>query len=231
MTDSMHPVDMPVIWLNLSAADCGALHAQVQAAADAGIQGIYAEAADQTWNGTLTLGPAVLGAVANGPLPLCASVRTAKPDGLVAELAQEGCAMIALDAGAPVHLHRALTVIRGAGASPAVSLTPSAPLTQAEFLLAEADACILDALEPGQAQGTMLGPLCERLRILKDFVRGERGSKRLIVAGLQTPYEAAQAFAAGADVVILGETGLSKEGMRAFRDDLSARLKAQGNLA
>jgi ribulose-phosphate 3-epimerase len=162
---------------------------------------------------------------------VCAAVRTARPDGLITQLAEAGCTTIALDAGAPIHLHRALAVIRDAGASPAILLTPSAPLTQAEFLLAEADSLILDAVEPGQGSSTLLGSLCERLRILREFVRSERGTKRIVVAGLRTPYEAAQALDAGADAATLGETALSKEGMRAFRADLAARLKALGSPA
>jgi ribulose-phosphate 3-epimerase len=164
--------------------------------------------------------------LASGPLPICASVRTAKPDGLIAQLAEAGCKMIALEAEAPIHLHRALTVIRAAGVRSAVSLSPATPLTRLEYLVAEADAVILDACEPGQTGGVHTQVLSERTRILKEFLRSETDAKEIIVTGAAAPFDAAHALAAGASTIVVGAAGLSKEGFDAFQSELTTRTRA-----
>ena len=112
------------------------------------------------------------------------------------------------------HLQRALSIIRGYGARPAVALNPATPLCMIEEVLCDIEAVLLMTVNPGFA-GQKLVPQTiskiAKLRYLLD--KNELKTVRIEVDG-NVSFENAQCMRqAGADMFVCGTSSIfNKEG-------------------
>jgi ribulose-phosphate 3-epimerase len=195
----------PTFAIALDALDPLDLGAGVLAAKEAGCVEVAADVSDGTMGLPVGGGTTLLAALqAQGALPVCARIRSRRPETLLPSVLATGCATVVLPVETGVHLNRALATIREAGRSPGLSIEPMTSLTALDYLLEQADRVVLSPMEPGAAAPP--GSYAERIGILKQYLVSLKLRNMLLQAGPGlNPHYAALASAAGAARITLGQ--------------------------
>jgi ribulose-phosphate 3-epimerase len=159
----------------------------------------------------MTLGPLVVRAVRKStPLPLDVHLMIEHPERQVPHFVEAGADRVTIHVEANTDVAATLKAIRQAGASPGISLKPKTPLEQLRPFLHEIDLLLVMSVEPGWGGQPFVKGAMERLSACR-ALRNETGTSFLIeVDGGIYPHNAAEATAAGADVLVAG-TAVFKE--------------------
>lgn len=127
------------------------------------------------------------------------------PDRHVARLVAAGCQRITVHAETGIHLHRTLSSIREAGASPGIAVLPTTSLTSLSYLLPFADRLVMQTAEPFVSPALPLSTAPERVRILRENIRYHEYRCEIVVAGGMDTQHAARLAHFGAECVVLDE--------------------------
>lgn len=131
-------------------ADFSRLGDEVVALHEAGVDRFQFDVMDGRFVPNLTFGPDVIASVRDRTdRPFEAHLMVEKPDELAHLYVEAGCEMLIVHAEACDHLHRTLGHIRELGASPAVALNPSTPVTEIKHVLDMLDMVLVMTVNPG----------------------------------------------------------------------------------
>jgi ribulose-phosphate 3-epimerase len=132
------------------------------------------------------------------------------PERQVPHFVEAGADRVTIHVEAKTDVAATLAAIRQAGASPGISLKPKTPLEALRQFLHEIDLLLVMSVEPGWGGQPFVKGSMERLSACR-ALRKETGTSFLIeVDGGIYPHNAAEAAAAGADVLVAG-TAVFKE--------------------
>lgn len=207
---------MAVLAPSILSADFARLGADVKEAEAGGAGAIHVDAMDGHFVPNLTIGPAVAAAVRKvTQLPVDCHLMVQDPDRLVDAFAEAGADMISVHVEAATHLHRTVTRIREAGAQPGVAINPATPLSALEDILPEVGFVVVMSVNPGFG-GQRLIPAClEKTRRLRERIVRDGLDCRIEIDGGITEANAAEAVAAGADLVVSGSAVFGADDIRA----------------
>ncbi len=186
-------------------ADFSRLGEECVALEQAGVDRIQWDVMDGRFVPNLTFGADVIAACRPAvEVPFEAHLMIEEPDTLIPSFVQAGCELIIVHAETTRHLHRTLALVRESGASAAVALNPSTPLTEVEHVLDLMDMLLVMTVNPGfggQAYIATMEPKIEAARALLDTadhwidLEVDGGISSTTIGG---------AAAAGANVMISG---------------------------
>ena len=158
----------------------------------------------------LTVGPAVVSAVASAGVPVDAHVMVDEPIRILPELVAAGAAVITVHAEATRHLHRTLQelaalaqrhdrrILRGVG------ISPGTPVQAVEPVLELVDLVLVLAVEPGWPAQSPAVSTRRRVRAVRELAATLGTEVQVGVDGGVTLANAAQVASWGADVVVSG---------------------------
>jgi ribulose-phosphate 3-epimerase len=156
---------------SILAADFARLGAQVQEVLDAGARTIHVDIMDGHFVPALSMGPAVVSALAETIHAAGAYVdvhlMVERPERFVAEFARAGADGITIHFEATPHSNYALAAVRDAGCRAGLALCPSTPVAAVSELLGDFDLLLCMTVNPGWGGQVFLpGSLAklERLR-------------------------------------------------------------------
>jgi ribulose-phosphate 3-epimerase len=209
---------------DVAAANPLQLHDQFARLEEAGCTALHFEVLDGTYGARMTFGPDLVRAARQAcGLPCVVHLLTRQPDQFLPQFLEAGADTVILPAEARIHLHRALTMVRAEGRTPAVSLHPGTPLTRLEYLLDFVDRVMVLNAEPGVPEPAPVPGVEERAGILHENITHRRLRVQLAAAGALTPY----------DIALLARVGVTHfvvatppEQFNAFRMDVEARRRA-----
>lgn len=116
----------------------------------AGVDRIQFDIMDGRFVPNLTFGPDIVASVRPVvQVPFEAHLMVHEPVWLVDQFVEAGCDTLILHAEANVHLHRALSAVRDAGAKPAVAVNPSTPPEAIDYVLDLVDQVLVMTVNPG----------------------------------------------------------------------------------
>ena len=209
-------------------ADFSKLGEECLALQEAGVDRIQWDVMDGQFVPNLTFGPDVIAACRpHVSIPFEAHLMVNTPEVLLDRYVEAGCDLLIVHAESTIHLHRCLGQIRESGASPAVALNPSTPVSAIEHVLDLVDMVLVMTVNPGfggQAYISTMEPKIAELRrlILKrglpiDIeVDGGIGADTIVGA-----------TAAGANVLVAGSALYrDPEGLAHAVTDLRQRAEA-----
>lgn len=132
-----------------------------------------------------------------------------EPEKYFAEFKDAGADVLTVHYEASTHLHRNVQAIKALGMKAGVSLNPHTPVSVLEDIIADLDLVLIMSVNPGFGGQKFIPQALEKVKKLKTMIT-HSGSQALIeVDGGVTLDNAPALVAAGADVLVAGNTVFS----------------------
>ena len=147
-----------------------------------------------------------------------------EPEKYFEDFAKAGADILSVHYEASVHLHRSLQAIKALGMKAGVAINPHTPVSVLEDVLQDIDLVCMMSVNPGFGGQKFIPQTLKKIAALKQMINAT-GSKTLIeIDGGVTLDNAETIIAAGADVLVAGNTVFSSGNPK----ETIARLKAVG---
>jgi ribulose-phosphate 3-epimerase len=122
------------------------------------------------------------------------------------------------------HLHRTLTSIRALGMKAGLAINPHTPVAMVKDIIHEIDLLLVMSINPGFGGQKFLPLTFQKIREAKELIASAGSNTLIEIDGGVTLENAGEIIAAGADVLVAGNTVFSS----ADPKDAIKRLKAVG---
>jgi ribulose-phosphate 3-epimerase len=138
--------------------------------------------------------------------PLDVHLMIEKPERYIREFRDAGAAVLTVHLEASVHLHRSLSAIRQEGMMAGVALNPHTPVSLLQDILPLCDLVCLMSVNPGFGGQTFIEGTYAKIRQLRGMIEARGLSTRIEIDGGVTRDNTPALLAAGADVLVAGNT-------------------------
>jgi len=198
---------------SILAADFARLHEQVGAAQGGGADSIHVDVMDGRFVPEISIGPVIIDAVRRSTsLPVDVHLMIVEPDRQLDRCVRSGASSITVHVEAARHLHRVIQQIKDLGAKACVALNPATPLVTVEPMLGELDMVLLMTVNPGYAGQRFIPAVLPKVRQLREWIATHGLALDVQVDGGINESTAAQAVAAGANVLVAASAIFQSEG-------------------
>ena len=190
---------------SILSADFASLGAEVRAVSQAGADYIHIDVMDGHFVPNLTIGPAVVAALRpHSSLPFDVHLMISPADPYIPDFVQAGADIVTVHVEAGPHLHRTIQLIKDEGVRAGLALNPGTPVTVVEPLLDTLDLVLVMCVNPGFGGQSFIAGQLEKIRQLRTLIDKTERKIDLQVDGGINSENAADAIAAGADVLVAG---------------------------
>ena len=190
---------------SILSADFACLGDEVRAVADAGADYIHIDVMDGHFVPNITIGPDVVKALRpHSDLPFDVHLMISPVDPYIEAFANAGADIITVHAEATPHVHRTIQSIRSHGKRPGISINPATPVSAVEAVLGDVDLVLVMTVNPGFGGQSFIASQLEKIAEIRRLIDDSGRTVDLEVDGGIKPETAAQAWAAGADVLVAG---------------------------
>jgi len=190
---------------SILACDLGHLADQIAAVERGGAGLIHVDVMDGRFVPNISLGPVVVEACRRATrLPIDVHLMIENAERYLDAFVDAGASSVSVHVEALPHLQRALEQLRKRGASPGVALNPSTPIGALEEILPEVDFVLVMSVNPGFAGQKFLPSTLDKIRRLREAVRGRGLSARIQVDGGVHLGNIRAVVEAGADTIVAG---------------------------
>lgn len=190
---------------SILSADFAALGDEVRAVSEAGADYIHIDVMDGHFVPNLTIGPGVIAALRPySDLPFDVHLMIDPVDPFISAFASAGANIITVHVEAGAHLHRTIQLIKDQGARAGLALNPGTTVAAVEPLLEYLDLVLVMSVNPGFGGQSFISGQLEKIRQLRTLIDGTGRTIDLQVDGGINAANAADAVAAGADVLVAG---------------------------
>ena len=212
-------------------ADFSKLGEECLALQEAGVDRIQWDVMDGQFVPNLTFGPDVIAACRpHVSIPFEAHLMVNTPEVLLDRYVDAGCDLLIVHAESTIHLHRCLGQIRELGASPAVALNPSTPVSAIEHVLDLVDMVLIMTVNPGFGGQAYISTMEPKIAELRHLITARDLDVDIEVDGGIGPTTIAGATTAGANVLVAGSALYrDPEGLAHAVTDLRERAEAAQN--
>lgn len=186
-------------------ANFARLGEECQALEQAGVDRIQWDVMDGTFVPNLTFGADVIAACRpTVSVPFEAHLMIDNPDALIPSFVEAGCELIIVHAETTRHLHRTLSLVKELGASAAVALNPSTPITEVEHVVDLLDMLLVMTVNPGFGGQAYISTMEPKVRAARSLLDTADHWIDLEVDGGISSSTIGGVAAAGANVMISG---------------------------
>lgn len=109
------------------------------------------------------------------------------------------------------NLHRELVRIKSGGARVGIALSPATPLTVLDYIIEDIDLVTIMTVNPGYLGQQLVPQSIKKVDDLRRMITKLRLSVNISVDGNVNPKTIPQMIAAGADMLVLGSSGMFKQ--------------------
>jgi len=194
-------------------APLGNLEHSIKTLEAAGCHELHFDIMDGSFVPNFTLGPDfVRMAKECASLPCDAHLMIRNPERYIDRFVEAGCDTITVHVEACTHVHRVLSQIRDAGASPGIAINPATSLTKLQYLFPKVDRILVMTVDPGYAGQTIIPSAVERVKILHENLQYLESRAVIQVDGNINARNAAELEKHGAKNFVLGTSSIFKGG-------------------
>ncbi len=173
--------------------------------AAAGADRVQWDVMDGSFVPNITHGPGLIAACRPlSRIPFEAHLMIDNPERHWEAFANAGCEVVIVHAEATRHLHLLLSDIRDAGIQAGVALNPATPLSQVADALDLVDVLLVMTVNPGRGGQRFIATMMPKVAAARELISSMDMTVDIEVDGGISPETAAQAAAAGANLLVTG---------------------------
>lgn len=197
---------------SLLSANFGNLAADIAMLNQSKADWIHLDIMDGNFVPNISFGFPVLKSIAElATKPLDIHLMIDRPERYIQEFRDAGAHVITVHYEACIHLHRTLQMIRSSGALAGVALNPHTAVHLLEGILTEADLVLIMSVNPGFGGQKFIGNTFKKIRQAKEMIDNNNADTLIEVDGGVTLENYREIIAAGAQVLVAGNSVFSSK--------------------
>ena len=203
----MKPAGHLQIAPSLLSADFAALGDAIALAEAGGADMIHVDVMDGHFVPNITLGPPIVKAIRKrAHVPLDVHLMIESPDLFIEAFVEAGAGSLTVHAEAVVHLNRTIHFIKSLGVKAGVALNPSTPVGALEEVAGDVDYVLVMTVNPGFGGQTFIPRSESKVRRVRELLQREGNTAPIEVDGGIDVHTAPRIVAAGADILVAGNS-------------------------
>ncbi|MBK6481707.1 MAG: ribulose-phosphate 3-epimerase [Chitinophagaceae bacterium] len=202
----------PIIAPSILSADFGKLNEDIEMINKSAADWIHCDVMDGRFVPNISFGFPVLKAVKKvAKKPLDVHLMILEPEKYIADFRNAGADILSVHIEASPHLHRTIQQIKEHGMMAGVAINPHTPVSQLEHVIAAIDLVCLMSVNPGFGGQKFIANTYIKIKQLKDLIVASNSKAKIEIDGGVDLRNAGALLAAGADVLVAGNTVFSAE--------------------
>jgi ribulose-phosphate 3-epimerase len=192
---------------SLLSADFSNLASEIRKVEQGGADLLHLDVMDGHFVPNISFGPLVVRAVKKvATVPLDVHLMITDPDRYIETFVEAGAARVAVHVEVLPHLHRTIQLIKKAGARAGVAINPSTPVSALEEVAGDLDYVLVMSVNPGFGGQTFIPRSESKLRAIRELLDSQGSRAPLAVDGGVEVANAARIVAAGAEMLVAGNS-------------------------
>jgi ribulose-phosphate 3-epimerase len=192
--------------VSMLSSDFGQLDAEIERINKSAADWFHLDIMDGVFVPNISYGFPVIKAIAKkAEKPLDVHLMIQNPDRYLETFKEAGAAWLTVHYEACAHLHRTLRAIRALGMKAGVALNPHTPVAALSDIVQEANLVLIMSVNPGFGGQTFIAHTFRKIAAMKELILRENAATLLEVDGGIGTQNAADLYAAGADVLVAGQ--------------------------
>jgi ribulose-phosphate 3-epimerase len=196
---------LPKLAPSIMTADFARLGEQVREAAAAGVDRLHLDVMDGHFVPNISFGPLVAASLRPVcPLPMEAHLMISEADRYLGAFLDAGVDSVIVHVEACPQMAKTIDAVKARGRKVGITLNPGTPLSAVEPYLASVDLLLIMSVQPGFGGQSYLPGSTEKIRAARTLLDRINPKCELEVDGGINLQTIAEAFAAGAEVFVVG---------------------------